>query len=184
MSSPYFLHQVTRMMAAGLKNKTKTCKDQIRKRKLWGMMSCYPIVQHKIMTNETDEKSWFNFLSLKCYKKKIPSTRMRFELMRAEHNRLAVCRLNHSATTSCLNEYNIEYDIWTTFHPTSEVNRAAYATKYLQGRPTVFRCWIGHDANRISTKVDIFVFTKRTRPSHSISLKNIRILRIFLNYKC
>ena len=25
---------------------------------------------------------------------------MRFELMRAEHNRLAVCRLNHSATTS------------------------------------------------------------------------------------
>ncbi len=28
------------------------------------------------------------------------STWMRFELMRAEHNRLAVCRLNHSATTS------------------------------------------------------------------------------------
>lgn len=28
------------------------------------------------------------------------STRMRFELTRAEHNRLAVCRLNHSATSS------------------------------------------------------------------------------------
>ena len=25
---------------------------------------------------------------------------MRFELTRAEHNRLAVCRLNHSATSS------------------------------------------------------------------------------------
>ncbi len=30
------------------------------------------------------------------------STRMRFELTRAEPNRLAVCRLNHSATLSCL----------------------------------------------------------------------------------
>jgi hypothetical protein len=39
----------------------------------------------------------------KQYKVLLPelsSTRMRFELMRAEHNRLAVCRLNHSATTS------------------------------------------------------------------------------------
>ncbi len=32
------------------------------------------------------------------------STWMRFELMRAEHNRLAVCRLNRSATTSVFNK--------------------------------------------------------------------------------
>ena len=36
----------------------------------------------------------------KVLKPELSSTRMRFELMRAEHNRLAVCRLNRSATAS------------------------------------------------------------------------------------